>query len=279
MLPVLERLGVDLAGRKPARIERLRLRFPRFEKNASLPECAYGLSRYAFDELLIGRARALGTELTREAVDQSARPLVTANGRRQASTKGDRLFGFKAHFRGPTSDAIELHFLERGYVGINSVEDGITNVCGLASEAVLRDMNFEYDEYLWTSPALRERLKPLTRVMEWMSVGPLIFGTRFREGAVEGVYPAGDALSFVDPFTGTGMAGAVITGRLAGEFAAGAGAAIQYLAECRKVLSSPFLAASIFRMTLQTRAADFAAAMIPVNWLVRLTRPRCQPGR
>lgn len=277
LLGPLERLGVlpRVYAAGAVRIERLRLRFPSSEKNARLPETAIGLSRYTFDALLVDRAIECGAMLRREAADLSTRPLVDATGRRPAKApKGERLFGFKAHYDGPVNDAIELHFFANTYVGVNCIEGGGTNVCGIAPESLLKRCNFDYDAVLDASDAMRERLRPLTRSMDWLSVGPLEFGNRFGVEGEAGVYPAGDALSFVDPFTGTGLAGAVITGQLAGEAAARGEAVARYIERCQGSLKRPFAAASLFRAALRTRWAEAAASVVPADWLVRWTRPR-----
>jgi flavin-dependent dehydrogenase len=110
--------------------------------------------------------------------------------------------------------------------------------------------------------------------MDWLSAGPLEFRNRFGEAVEDGLYPAGDALSFVDPFTGTGLAGALITGALAGECAATGVGTAEYVARCRRSLGSPFLAATLFRAALRSGWAEAASAVVPGDWLVRLTRPR-----
>src|SRR5439155_8249768 len=94
-------------------------------------------------------------------------------------SRGSRQFGFKAHFTGPADDAVELFFFNRCYVGINSVEAGITNVCGLGPEDVLHRYDFDFDRLLADSPALRSRLAPLNRSMKWLSTGPLHYGQSF----------------------------------------------------------------------------------------------------
>jgi menaquinone-9 beta-reductase len=144
----------------------------------------------------------------------------------------------------------------------------------VAAESALKAKGFEFDEFVQGFAPLRERLKPLERTMPWLTCGPLIFGNRFHKETTDGIYPAGDALSFVDPFTGTGLAGALLTGSLAGQCAAQAINAREYMIRSQRILGQPFVAATIFRAALQTRWAEAAAAVIPAAWLVRLTRPK-----
>ena len=253
----------------PARIRRMKLHFGHREKQTTLAEPAWGLSRYAFDQLLLRQALALGSEL---AGDCHGEPTIIACGRHIAdSQRSRRLFGFKAHFEGPADDAVELFFFDQCYVGVNSVEGGHTNVCGLGPEDVLKRFNFDYDAVVAESPALAARLKPLSRSMKWLSTGPLRFRQNFGASAN---YLAGDALSFVDPFTGTGLVAAVKTGCLAGTAAARGTTVAEYLAQCRAQLKQPFEVASLFRKAVNTGWADHLAGLIPGRMLFALTRPR-----
>jgi len=267
--PLLERLGMFEAftAAGPARIRRLILRFRTREKRCVLPEAAYGLSRYTFDHMLLRAARRREGSTSQEAYSTR----IMAHGRKAIAPRGRRLFGFKAHFEGPSDDAVELYFFNGCYVGINTVEGGITNVSGLGPEQLLRARGFEIDELAAEFDPLRERLRPLRRTMDWMTTGPLVFETHF--DAANGVYPAGDALSFVDPFTGSGIVSAVLTGSLAGSAAARGTPVEDYLSECRRRLQRPFLISSVFRKAVANGWGEYLAPFVPGTWLVRLTRP------
>jgi flavin-dependent dehydrogenase len=271
--PELEQLGAwdAFLAAGPARVRRTALHFGIHTKSARLPEPAFGLSRYAFDLLLLNQARAAGAELATEAGDEE--PLIVAAGRRSTrSPRGHRLFGFKAHFEGPTDDAVELFFFEKCYVGVTSIEAGKTNVCGLAPESFLSRFGFEYDGIVIHCPALSNRLKPLRRVTAWFSTGPLEYGQTFRKG--DPCYPAGDALSFVDPFTGSGLLAAVRSGAMAGKAAATGQPVAEYLRECRASLRQPFQVAGMLRRALEGGWAEKLAPFAPSGLLFSLTRPR-----
>ena len=273
--PRLRDLGVADAfhALMPARVRRMELHFGSRHTEAQLPEAGFGLSRYAFDQLLLDRALALGAELRQEVAPAGVQ--VETTGRpKSAAAKGDRLFGFKAHFEGPANDAVELYFAGRGYVGVNAIEGGRTNVCGLAPESDLRRFDFDYDAYTASLGALAGRLRPLRRCLDWLSTGPLEF--RNRLGTPAGWYPAGDALSFVDPFTGSGLLCAVTTGLLAGRAAARQEDPARYLEDCRAAIGRPYRAASLLREGLRRLPglADRLAPLLPARWLFRLTRPR-----
>jgi hypothetical protein len=237
-----------------------------------LPEPAFGLSRYAFDLLLQEQALAAGADLAQETAE---RPLITATGRRSGpGPRGQRLFGFKAHFAGPVDDAVELFFFGRSYVGVTGIEGGRTNVCGLAPENLLSRFGFEYDDIVLQCAPLSDRLRPLRRVTQWFSTGPLRYGQAFESDGVEDDYPTGDALSFVDPFTGSGLLAAVRSGAMAGRAAATGQPVAEYLRECRASLRQPFQVAGVLRRALQGGWAEKLAPLAPARLLYALTRPR-----
>ncbi len=273
----LQKLGVSeqFLACRPAPISRLSLWFGTRQARAALPEEAFGLSRYAFDEMLLARARELGATVLRARPAASHEPLVIAHGRdaSNAPARGRRLFGFKAHFDGPADDRIELYFFGHAYVGVSPIERGRTNVCGLAPESELRQFGFDFDEVIHSFPPLRDRLRPLRRSMEWLAAGPLIYGNRFRHRAAQWTYPAGDALSFVDPFTGSGILAAVLTGALAGACAASGIEAPEYLKMCRARLAAPFQISSVFRTILKLGWAHRLGPLARPELLFRLTRP------
>jgi flavin-dependent dehydrogenase len=267
----LERLGAWNAflSASPARIRRMKLHFGRRSKVCNLPEPAWGLSRYAFDALLLDRAISLGAEVARES---AAVPNIIAAGRSITESKrGHRLFGFKAHFTGPVDDAVELFFFNGCYVGVNTVENGRTNVCGLGPEDYLKRFDFDFDRVVLESPVLCTRLAPMKREMKWLSTGPLRFTQRFSPDG--SAYLAGDALSFVDPFTGSGLLAAVKTGALAGTAAAQNDSIAAHLTRCRASLRKPFEVASILRKAVDSGWAEMFAGLIPSRMLFALTRP------
>jgi flavin-dependent dehydrogenase len=268
--PVLARAGVldAFLDCQPFRVRRMSLHFGLREKHAVLPEPAYGLSRYTFDHLLWSTAEALGAQRSEDA----SNPAIVACGRPPGSdSKGTRLFGFKAHFEGPVDDAVELYFLGRAYVGINCIEQGRTNVCGLAPESLLNAHGFNPESLMEAGPALRSRLKPLHRVMKWIFTGPLEYAQRWDRNDV---YLAGDALSFVDPFTGSGLLCAAVTGSLAGVHAARRVPVEDHLRICRASIAKPFLFSSVLRSIAATEWAERLVGFVPGEWLFHLTRPR-----
>jgi flavin-dependent dehydrogenase len=106
--------------------------------------------------------------------------------------------------------------------------------------------------------------------MHWLSTGPLVYGRRRQP---RGVYPAGDAFSFIDPFTGAGMLNALETGRMAGWAAATGQTPEAYGSAVMGRLRRPLLVAQVLRTAIAMGAATHLAPWIPGRWLFALTRP------
>ena len=201
---------------------------------------------------------------------QAGEPNVIATGRNLCVARGDNLFGFKAHFRGPVDDAVELYFQGSTYVGLNCVEDGLTNVCGIAPEEDLRSCHFDVDLFLHQHRPVRARLGPLRRNWDWIFTGPLEFRNGLKTPLA--AYAAGDAVSFVDPFTGSGLLCAVMTGSLAGKSAAQGIPIAQYVEQCAGLLRRPFQI-SCAPSIAQTRVAGPLLRLTPANLIFNWTRP------
>jgi flavin-dependent dehydrogenase len=267
----------EFAALEPPSIRRCVLHLGKYTKQWTFPEPAWGLSRLKLDSLLLNRAEALGAEVRRGEIvgNCSSRdgegPLIDASGRQAAPRTGERLFGFKAHFEGPCDDAVELFFDSSGYTGVSSIENGLTNVCGLARESTLRKHGFDFDAIVRRMPSLAERLAPLRRTMKWLAVAQLCFSLPAASG--EGrVYRAGDAAGFVDPFTGSGILGAISTGWLAGLAAARGAPQVIYQRLCRRLLQPPFMVSSALRRVLRHAELYSLARIVPGRLLFRLTR-------
>jgi hypothetical protein len=170
---------------------------------------------------------------------------------------------------------VELHFFENCYIGVSAIENRGTNICGLAPERTLRSFGFRPDDLLESCASLPERLSPLTRTMEWLVTGPLAFSKRFRpsESSDPALYPAGDALGFIDPFTGSGILNAMLTGELAGLAAAQGVSSEEYLRNCSRLLRRPFLISGAFRAILAPGRAGRVALLVPGRILFYATRP------
>lgn len=278
--PILEGFGAwrafQAAG--PARIGTVKLHLGNTEKQWRLPDVAFGLSRYALDRLLLDRAVSSGAVLIREMARAlpGPDPAVLAYGRDSSTSRsrGARLFGFKAHFKGPVDDAVEVFFFSDCYVGVSAVENGLTNICGLAPETLLRAHAFKVEAVLAMCHPLGVRLRPLTREMEWLITGPVVFRQGFDSLPPENIYPAGDALGFIDPFTGSGILAALRTGTMAGMAAARETPNSDHIRNCRQVLGGQYATATLLRAAIRSGLAEKLARFVPGRLVFQLTRPR-----
>jgi flavin-dependent dehydrogenase len=225
-LPVLEPLGiVDAIDRAGApRIERCRIVGAKRAYEFAFPHPARGVSRYYFDDLLYRTAQQRGakTVISAEGTLPEARIVVGAWGRwgrfDQQLHRGfvrdraHRNFGFKRHYRPGGSDVIELYSFKRGYLGVNAVEGGITNICGLVHASRLAGHKGRWDAFIDTIRKEEPRLEELYARHEpaqdgYLSSEPVIF--RARSAVEGGVFMIGDASGVIDPLTGNGMAMAI----------------------------------------------------------------------
>jgi flavin-dependent dehydrogenase len=249
------------------RLTRVILHIGRSCKRFPLPEPAYSLSRSTLDHLLLTEAIKRGAILKSESAKAGT---IIAHGRQTPTRKGSRLFGFKAHFAGgPVEDTVEMFFFKGCYVGVSSVEGGAVNVCGLGPEELLRSVDFQPDALF--PDALKDRLRHLHRSFDWLITGPLVFRDSFHDQP--GAYLAGDAMGFVDPFTGSGILSAILTGRMAGQAAARSIPISEYTTQCRRTLSRQYSVASTLRGFLGAGLAEALAGLVPGPWLYRMTRP------
>lgn len=273
---LLRHLGVWPAiAAEAVPIREMLVTFGHRQRRATLPEPAWGLSRRRLDELLLDAARERGAAFFREPGGPGPQRTIVATGRHSRQPKGERLFGFKAHFTGASSERVELYFFGEGsYLGVSPVEGGRVNVCGIAPEGLLARYGFEVDAMLGAYPVLAERLRPLHREWEWLHVGPVTFRAPGSEALLrEGEYCCGDALGFVDPFTGSGILTALLTGTLAGRAAARGESVAAYVTNCRRRLYPAYLASQVFRHALARGWAELFVPWVPLSWLFTLTRP------
>jgi 2-polyprenyl-6-methoxyphenol hydroxylase-like FAD-dependent oxidoreductase len=176
-----------------------------------LPQPALCLSRYEMDAALARKFRALDGELRsgQRWQKNSEEGVIWANGRRrQASERGWRWFGLKAHARNVASSAdLEMHGSTNGYVGITRLANGVFNICGLFRRLV--------DSSNHASP-WRELLRGERGTSLRDRMANAVFDeTSFCSVAALPLLPQrandqndcsiGDALTMIPPVTGNGM--------------------------------------------------------------------------
>ncbi|HEX8899258.1 MAG TPA: FAD-dependent oxidoreductase, partial [Chthoniobacterales bacterium] len=214
---------------------------------------ALGLSRAEMDERLLRRAAAAGAQILEEAsatnviIDRqtvcglrvkpgpgetSFRAAVTidATGRNQTLTRRVNplpvrherrsMVAFKAHFETTKVEpgACEIYFYRGGYGGLSSIEGGLSNLCFIASARDVRACGADADRVMREVVCQNERaaftLGSAQLSSSWLAVSLEGFGSG-SVAPMDGLLAIGDAASFIDPFTGSGMLMALQSGEVA----------------------------------------------------------------
>ncbi|MGH9535409.1 MAG: NAD(P)/FAD-dependent oxidoreductase [Terriglobales bacterium] len=159
-----------------------------------------------------------------------ARALVMAAGRwwrmeglgggAAGARPGAAWVGLKAHIRGVQAPSLEMFALDNGYCGLAPMEGGEVNVCALVRSppqelAGCRDLTHWLGVH---SAPLGERLHGAAMAWPPQVTAPVFLGGPRRRSPR--VFWVGDAGEFADPFTGSGLARAMLAGALAAEIAA-----------------------------------------------------------
>jgi len=144
-----------------------------------------------------------------------------ANGRNGSNGNGsgrkEKWIGLKGHFaEAQPSPSVDLYFFNGGYCGVQPVTlqndhgpCGRINACAM----VRADVASKLEDVFALNHALRERSVGWRPLMEPVTTSPLIF--RSPECVRDGVFLAGDAAGFIDPFVGDGISLALRSGSLA----------------------------------------------------------------
>lgn len=113
----------------------------------------------------------------------------------------------------------ELHVGREGYVGLNPLGGGLTNVAlvvpASAMQAVQGDVVGFFAARLATFPGVAGRVDAHRVARAILVTGP--FDARCRRSVADGVLLVGDAADFFDPFTGEGICAALTGAHLATE--------------------------------------------------------------
>jgi menaquinone-9 beta-reductase len=130
------------------------------------------------------------------------------------------LVAFKAHLRNiqVAPGACEIYFYPGGYGGLNNIEAGLSNLCFIVNARDVRARNSDPErvmrEVVFQNQRAAYTLGPAQVQSEWLAVSLERFGRRSVSPA-KGLLAIGDAASFIDPFTGSGMLMALESGDLA----------------------------------------------------------------
>jgi flavin-dependent dehydrogenase len=222
---------------------------------------ALGLSRAEMDERLLRRAAEAGACVLEDAqvvnvlsdkdrvrgvsvrhagaVAEYQAPLtLDATGRSRAlcrrldphrigsKTQRSPLVAFKAHLENTelAESTCEIYFYRGGYGGLSSIENGFSNLCFIASARDVRASGADAErvmrEVVCQNRRAAQVLAKARSCTPWLAVSLEGFGRR-AVAPFKGLLAIGDAASFIDPFTGSGMLMALESGELAADIVAG----------------------------------------------------------
>src|SRR6266446_6985929 len=156
-----------------------------------------------------GRSRALARHFDRDHHSQS-------------SKRKRGLVAFKVHLENTRvrPGACEIYFYASGYGGLTEIEHGLSNLCFIVSASEVRrrgsDPHRVLQEVVMQNSRAAETLGPARLRSPWLSVSLEGFGRKTLTPA-KGLLTIGDAASFIDPFTGSGMLMALESGEVVAE--------------------------------------------------------------
>ena len=215
---------------------------------------AIGISRSRLDELLVQRARAAGAEVredttgvpvlsngtleyvnlkTHDGIDETVEGeiMIDATGRTRGLSRVVESNGIPHRaehvaFKTRLADAkvekgtCELYVYPEGYGGSSEVENGYYNVCFIVKAGAVRSLGND-PELIWRETMLKNPRAMLALGSaivsgEWHAVPITELGVG-DPAPGRGLLSVGDAASFIDPFTGSGIALALESSRLAAD--------------------------------------------------------------
>ena len=262
---------------------------PRFDLDAALFATAQSAGVTACEGVTVYAVQRDKTFYVRTSEKTfAARAVVNATGRWSKLTQfdvagKDKWIGLKAHFTEPSPpQTVDLYFFPGGYCGVTPVGPNSVNACAM----VRADAAHTLEDVFSKEPRLYERSRAWQPLFATVTTSPLYF--REPETESDGVFLAGDAAGFIDPFAGDGISLAIQSGTLAAQsivpFLRGScsleQAHQQYYAAYRKRFAPAFRNAARLRGALAApkwfRSAALAFAAVPGvgNMLVRGTRAR-----
>lgn len=247
--PYLVHLGVPLDEIPSPKIERLQISTRNGKAlTSTLPLGGFGISRYAFDELLYRTALKVGARFlfdTAAAITYEADEftVTTAGGnayrakiaigaygkrsgldkhlKRSFSQQKSPWLGVKCHYAYDDfpEDLVALHNFEGGYAGLSKTESGVVNFCYLATfesfkkEGSIPKFN---KDCVSKNPHLKNFLQNATPLFDQpLSIAQISFASK--SPVTNHILMCGDSAGLIHPLCGNGMAMAIHAGKLAAE--------------------------------------------------------------
>ena len=225
-------------------------------------------------------------------VDATGRSRVLSKliGKQKANSAAVRpsLVGFKTHVRDAelAPGVCEIYSFAGGYGGLSNVEGGVANLCFLIDAAVVRSIGSDPNEVVHQVVRRNQRanvtLRNIAADSDWLAVAIEGFGTRTPAPA-SNLVTIGDAASFIDPFTGSGMVMAFESSELLADIIASEPGSLdviapRYLAAYRKRFANRLrVCSSLRRAAFMPRVATATVSLLGVSktarrYIARATR-------
>lgn len=312
---MLQQLGVNPIEHGAVPIERVTVHAAGRQVTAALPFCGLSLSRLRLDHALLMRAQEHGAKVKRGLAVQSvtreganwavrcddgttlsARNLVLATGkiglRGISDNRDGSLVGLKMHLRlqapAQLQRRVELFLLNRSYVGVELIEDGIANLCLVMARDIAAEIGSGWPalrDHLCAVPALARLLETAQPMFDKPLAVVCPAGGHLDDETIPMVYRVGDRLAHIPPFTGDGLAIAVASGMLAAIHIEEARSPAAYLAAARALTRRPIgLASTVSRLAASRAGRTLiitATTLVPglVTGIARRTRLPALPMR
>jgi flavin-dependent dehydrogenase len=188
---------------------------PRFDLDPALFAAAQRAGAQVYESIVVSdvQHKEVFHVCTTEST-YSARAVVNATGRWSKLTQfdvtgKDKWLGLKAHFSEQSPpQSVDLYFFPGGYCGVTPVGPDSINACAM----VRADVAHTLEDVFAREPHLFQRSRAWRPLFATVTTSPLYF----REPATEldGMFLAGDAAGFIDPFAGDGISLALQSGTL-----------------------------------------------------------------
>ena len=210
-----------------------------------------------------GRARILA-KLAGKGQDGAAQP------------SKPEFVGFKAHLRDVdlTSGGCEIYSFPGGYAGVSPIEDGLFNLCFLLKASVVRsaggDANHLLRDVVKRNTRAAVTLSTPSNAGEWLAVSVDGFGTK-KTSAAANLFTVGDAASFIDPFTGSGMVMAMESAAVLADAIASNSGSIEQIAVNYDVAYQRKFAKRLWMCSLLRRTAFMPNAATAIVSLLALS--------
>ena len=157
--------------------------------------------------------------------DFESRAVINASGRwsnltasrAQSAGSSGKWLGLKGHFSEPSPHpSVDLYFFDGGYCGVQPVIVGHSGESRINACAMVRaDVASTLQDVFSQHPQLEQRSRGWKRLSDPVSTSPLLFRTP--TPVRDGIFMAGDAAVFVDPFIGGGISMALRSSALAAQ--------------------------------------------------------------